>query len=52
MAERLVDIASTRLCIQLADYQKCITVVNGQPASAATLISKIERVINFYVSNP
>lgn len=52
MAERLVDIASTRLCIQLADYQKCITVVNGQPASAASLISKIERVINFDVSNP
>lgn len=41
---RLMDIASTRLCIQLADYKKCLTIVNGQPVEVAQLITKIENL--------
>jgi hypothetical protein len=41
---RLMDIASTRLCIQLADYKKCVTIVDGQPVEAAQLITKIEKL--------
>lgn len=39
---RLLDIASKRLCIELADYKKCVSVVDGQPAGAAQLVEKIE----------
>lgn len=44
---RLMDIASTRLCIQLADYKKCVTIVNGQPVAAAQLITKIEKLFMY-----
>jgi hypothetical protein len=36
-----VDIASTKLCVQLADYRKCVTIVDGQPVEAAQLAKKI-----------
>lgn len=43
-AMKMADISSKKLCIQLADYQKCVTIVNDQPAEAAQLITKIERL--------
>jgi hypothetical protein len=43
-AIRLMDIASKRLCIQLADYKKCVTIVNEQPTVAAQLSMKIEKL--------
>jgi len=45
-AMKITDISSKRLCIQLADYQKCVTIVNDQPADPAQLINKIERLFN------
>jgi len=38
------DASSNKLCVQLADYQKCVTIVNDQPAEAAQLVAKIEKL--------
>lgn len=43
-ASKMADVSSKRLCIQLADYKKCVTIINGQPAEAAQLITKIEKL--------
>ncbi|WP_026602661.1 hypothetical protein [Methylomonas sp. 11b] len=43
-AMKMADTSSKKLCIQLADYQKCVTIVNDQPAEAAQLITKIEKL--------
>jgi hypothetical protein len=40
------DASGTKLCVQLADYQKCVTIIKGQPAEAAHLIAKIEKLFN------
>lgn len=42
VATKLLDTANHKVCIQLADYQKCVTVINNQPAEVTHLIKKIE----------
>lgn len=42
IAMKLLDTTNHKVCIQLADYQKCITVINYQPTEAAQLVKKIE----------
>ena len=42
VGRRLPDSSSKQLCVKLADYEKCITVVDDQPAEAAQLVEKIE----------
>ena len=42
VAKKMVDISSKRLCIQLADFEKCVTIIDEQPAEAAQLVKKIE----------
>ena len=42
IATKMPDSGSKRLCIQLADYKKCVTIVDDQPAEAARLAQKIE----------
>ena len=44
MAMKMADVSSKKLCVQLADYQKCVTIVNGQPAEASQLAAKIEKL--------
>lgn len=34
----------SRICIQLRKFKKCVTIVDGQPASAAQLVKKIENL--------
>lgn len=43
-AMKMADVSSKKLCVQLADYQKCVTIIDGQPAEAAQLIAKIEKL--------
>lgn len=43
---RLVDVSSKQICLALADYNKCVTVVGNQPAELSNLISKIESLVN------
>lgn len=42
VAGKILDSANHKVCIHLADYQKCITVINKQPAEVAQLVKKIE----------
>jgi len=42
IATKMIDTGSKRLCIQLADYKKCVTIVDNQPVEAAQLVKKIE----------
>ncbi|MDD2737733.1 MAG: hypothetical protein PHR94_02250 [Methylomonas lenta] len=42
VARKILDTASHKLCIKIADYQKCVTVIDNQPATAAQLVKKIE----------
>jgi len=42
VARKILDTASHKLCIKIADYQKCVTVIDNQPAAAAQLVKKIE----------
>lgn len=42
VAGKILDSANHKVCIHLADYQKCITVINNQPAEVAQLVKKIE----------
>lgn len=42
VARKMADVSSQRLCIELADYKKCVTIVDNQPVEAARLIKKIE----------
>lgn len=51
LAQHMTDMDTKHLCIQLADYKKCITVVNGQPASLSSLIQRIENKI-VYLDTP
>ncbi len=37
----IVDMGGKRLCIELADYKKCVTIVAGQPPEAERLAAKI-----------
>ena len=41
-ASKRVDAAGKVLCVQLADYRKCVTLFNDQPPQVAQLIAKIE----------
>ena len=45
VATKMIDMGSKRICVQLADYNKCLTVVDNQPADIASLISKIEKLV-------
>jgi hypothetical protein len=38
IATKMADSGSTRLCIQLADYKKCVTIVNNRPEGAADIV--------------
>jgi len=42
IATKMVDVSSKQLCIQLADFKKCVTIIDEQPAVAAQLVKKIE----------
>jgi hypothetical protein len=42
IATKMADSGSTRLCIQLADYKKCVTIVNNRPEGAADIVKTIE----------
>lgn len=39
---RLVDMSSQRLCIAIAGYEKCVTIMDEQPLQASQLVKKIE----------
>ena len=39
---RLVDMGSKRICIALANYEKCVTIMDEQPIAANQLVNKIE----------
>ena len=39
---KLVDMGGTKVCIRIADYNKCITVVDNQPVAVANLVKTIE----------
>ncbi|MCK9606104.1 MAG: hypothetical protein M0R33_06585 [Methylomonas sp.] len=41
---KMADVDSKKLCVQLADYQKCVTIINNEPAEASQLIAKIEKL--------
>lgn len=41
-SSRLVDMNSQRLCIGIADYKKCVTIMDGRPLEASQLVKKIE----------
>ena len=43
-SSRLVDMSSKRLCITLADYKKCVTIIDQQPIVANQLVDRIERI--------
>ncbi|MEQ1600450.1 MAG: hypothetical protein ABL885_01645 [Methylophilaceae bacterium] len=45
IATKMLDTGSKQLCIQLAEYKKCITIINNQPAVAAQLVKKIEALV-------
>jgi hypothetical protein len=38
IATKMADSGSTRLCIQLGDYKKCVTIVNNRPEGAADIV--------------
>ena len=42
VATKILDMGSKQVCIQLADYKKCVTIVDNQPVEAAQLVKKIE----------
>jgi len=39
---RLVDVSSKRICIEIENYKKCVTIVENQPVEVGNLIAKIE----------
>lgn len=39
---KLVDMGGTKVCIRIADYNKCITVVDDQPGAVAQLVKTID----------
>lgn len=41
---KMMDTSSKRVCITLADYKKCITIVNNQPSVLTQVITKIENL--------
>lgn len=43
VATKMLDMDSKQLCIQLAAYKKCITIMNHQPLVASNLADKIEK---------
>lgn len=43
-ALKMADAGGKTLCVQLADYRKCVTIFNDQPPLAAQLIAKIEHL--------
>ncbi len=42
LATKMVDMDGTKLCIQLADYKKCVTIIDNQPSEADQLVKTIE----------
>ena len=52
VVQRFVDTGSTNLCIRLADYKKCISVIDCQPAVSVDLIDKIKRQVPIGKPNP
>ncbi len=42
---KLVDMGGTKVCIRIADYNKCITVVENQPSAVAQLVKTIEDML-------
>ncbi|MDD2760825.1 MAG: hypothetical protein PHH11_11090 [Methylomonas sp.] len=45
-ALKMADVSSKKLCIQLADYKKCVTIVGDQPVEASQLAAKIEKLFS------
>jgi hypothetical protein len=45
IAIKLVDMGGTKVCIRIADYQKCITMVDNQPVAVADLVKTIETMV-------
>ncbi len=39
---KIVDMGGTKVCIRIADYNKCITVVDNQPSAVAQLVKTIK----------
>jgi hypothetical protein len=42
VARKRLDMGTTRACVQLGDYKKCVTIVGDEPADAAQLVKTIE----------
>jgi hypothetical protein len=42
---KLVDMGGAKVCIRIADYQKCITMVDNQPVAVADLVKTIETMV-------
>lgn len=45
IATKMVDTDSKLLCIQIADYKKCITIVDKQPIATAQLVKMLEKLM-------
>ena len=41
MALKMNDVSSQQFCIQLADYKKCLTVMDEQPAQVVQIINQL-----------
>ena len=42
LATKWMDRGGKRLCVELGDYRKCVTIVQGRPVEAARLAERIE----------
>lgn len=42
LGTKLVDMGGTKACIQLADYKKCVTIVDNQPGAAVQIVGAIK----------
>jgi hypothetical protein len=45
IATKMADSGSTMLCIQLADYKKCVTIVGNRPGEVSDLVKTIESLL-------
>lgn len=46
LSNRNVDMSSQRLCIGIAEYEKCVTIMDEQPVEASQLVEKIESLFS------
>ena len=42
---KMVDMSSQRLCIGIAEYGKCVTIMDGQPQEASQLVKRLRHCL-------